>query len=325
MVIKSDIISRGINVFEVEIDALEKTKNCLNETFADIVEQLVSCNGKVVITGMGKSGHIARKMAATFSSLGISSFMLHPGEAMHGDLGMIGSEDVVIAISNSGESDEIVKIIPIIKMQCKKLIGITCNENSTLAKMSDIVQVFPKFDEACILNLAPTSSTTVTMAYGDALAVAASQELNFTKNDFGLFHPAGSLGKKLILKVKNIMSQGENLPKVKDTAELYEAINEIGKKGLGIVVLNDENEHICGVITDGDLRRAMINKIDIYNIKAIELASLNPCIVNEDMFAVDALKLLREKNISSCLVVNDDGLLTGVITINQILKTGIVL
>ena len=192
----------GKKVFEIEIEALNRTKDALDETFVAILDLITSCKGKVIVTGMGKPGHIAKKLAATFASLGTPAFCLHPGEAMHGDLGMIAENDIVIAISYSGESDEIVKILPNIKLIGAKLVGITGNANSTLAKYSDIVQVFPNFDEACYLGLAPTSSTTVTLCYGDALAVVASGVYGFQKSDFGKFHPAGTLGKKLILKVK---------------------------------------------------------------------------------------------------------------------------
>lgn len=317
-------LEQAKKVFAIEMDAAEKTMNCLNETFCQILELVVGCKGKVIITGMGKPGYIARKLAATFSSLGTASFMLHPAEAMHGDLGMVDHEDIVIAISYSGASEEIISILHNIKLQCRALIGITGNAESTLAKMCDIVQVLPRFNEACALNLAPTSSTTAALIYGDALAVVASQVYGFDQRDFGMFHPGGALGKKLILKVEDIMSQGDNIPFVDYTADLYEAINEMGKKGLGIVVLC-EGKRVRGVITDGDLRRAMLNKVDIYCSKAIDLASLNPCLIEQNMFAVDALKKLRDKNISSCPVHNKEGDLCGVICANQILNAGIML
>lgn len=317
-------LEQAKKVFAIEMDAAEKTKDSLNETFCQILELIVGCKGKVIITGMGKSGHIARKMAATFSSLGTPSFMLHPAEAMHGDLGMVEHEDIVIAISYSGSSEEIISILHNIKMQCRALVGITGNAESTLAKMCDVVQVLPRFNEACALNLAPTSSTTAVLIYGDALAVAASQVYGFDQRGFGMFHPAGVLGKKLILKVSDIMSQGDDMPVVDREADLYKAINQMGKKGLGIVVLCEDNQ-VCGVITDGDIRRAMMNKVDIYNSKAIELASLNPCLIEQNLFAVDALKTLRDRNISSCPVNDEAGCLCGVICVNQILNSGIML
>lgn len=317
-------LEQAKKVFAIEMDAVEKTRDCLNETFCRILELIVGCKGKVIVTGMGKSGHIAKKMAATFSSLGTSSFMLHPAEAMHGDLGMVEHEDIVIAISYSGSSEEVISILHNIKMQCRALVGITGNAESTLAKMCDVVQVLPRFNEACVLNLAPTSSTTAALIYGDALAVVASQVYGFDQRDFGMFHPAGVLGKKLILKVSDIMSQGDDMPVVDREADLYEAINQMGKKGLGIVVLCEDNQ-VCGVVTDGDIRRAMMKKVDIYNSKAIELASLKPCLIAQNLFVVDALKTLRNRNISSCPVIDGGGYLCGVICISQILNSGIML
>ena len=196
-----DKLAEGRRVFDIEIQALEKTRDALDNTFVKILDLVTKCTGKVIITGMGKPGHIAAKLAATFASLGTPSFSLHPGEAMHGDLGMICDNDIVIVISYSGESDEIVKILPNIKMIGSILVGITGNANSTLAHASDIVQVLPKFEEACYLGLAPTSSTTVALCYGDALAIVASGIYGFRDVDFGRYHPAGALGKKLILKV----------------------------------------------------------------------------------------------------------------------------
>lgn len=317
-------IEQAKNVFAIEMEAAEKTKECLDETFCQILELIVGCKGKVIITGVGKPGYIARKMAATFSSLGTASFMIHPTEAMHGDLGVIEREDIVIAISYSGFSEEIIRILHNIKIQCSVLIGITGNAESALAKMCDVVQVLPQFDEACSLHLAPTSSTTVELIYGDALAVVASQLYGFDQRNFGMFHPGGVLGKKLILKVGDIMSRGDEIAVVDCGGNLYEAINIMGKKGLGIVVLCKEKQ-VCGVITDGDIRRALMNKVDIYNSKVIDFASLKPCLMEQNMFVVDALKMLRDKNISSCPVNDSEGHLCGIISVNRILNTGIML
>ena len=209
-----DKLAEARRVFDIEIGALEKTKEVLNDTFVQILDLITNCTGKVIVTGMGKPGHIGTKIAATFASLGTPSFFLHPGEAMHGDLGMISANDVVVAISYSGESDEIVHILPNIKMIGATLVGITGNEKSSLAEASDIVQVLPKFNEACYLGLAPTSSTTTVLCYGDALAVVASGIYGFKDVDFGKFHPAGSLGKKLILKVNDLMTKGERNAKI---------------------------------------------------------------------------------------------------------------
>ena len=196
-----NIIEEAQNVFDVEIEALNKVRACLDDTFVNILDEIISCKGKVIITGMGKPGHIAKKLAATFSSLGTPSFFLHPAEALHGDLGMVTQDDIVIAISYSGESSEVTRIIPTLKVIGVKLIVITGNKNSTLASYGDIVQIFPNFEEACHMNLAPTSSTTATLVYGDALAVTASIKYGFNESNFGLYHPAGALGKKISTRV----------------------------------------------------------------------------------------------------------------------------
>ena len=247
-----DIIKQAKNVFDIEIEALEKTKSALDYNFEKILLMVVNCTGKVVLTGMGKSGHIASKIAATFSSLGTPAFFMHPAEALHGDLGMISENDIVIAISYSGESEEVTRLIPSIKLIGATLISITGNENSTLAKLSDITQTLPEFSEACYLGLAPTSSTTTVLCYGDALAVVASEMYGFNNANFGKFHPSGTLGKRLILKVKDLMSIGENNAIIGQDASLDEAVIQLSKKGLGIVSVVDESGDLTGVITDGE-------------------------------------------------------------------------
>ncbi len=320
-----DRLNDAKRVFNIEINALEKTRDALGETFLEILDLVVNCKGKVVITGMGKPGHIAAKLAATFSSLGTPSFRLHPAEAMHGDLGMISPNDIVIAISFSGESDEIVKILPNIKLIGATLIGITGNPNSTLAASSDIVQILPKFEEACHLGLAPTSSTTAVLCYGDALAVVASGVYGFKDNDYAKFHPAGSLGKKLILKVKDLMSKGTEIPYVKSGTMLMEAIQVMSKKGLGIVSIVDDSNKLLGIICDGDLRRIIEKHMDIYTVSVDEVMTKNPKVIYGDKLAVDALTFIREKSINNLPVVDSKGILTGTITWQQIVKAGIVI
>ena len=260
-----DKLLEGKKVFDIEIEALKRTRDAINDTFVQILDWIIACSGKVIITGMGKPGHIATKLAATFSSLGTPSFYLHPAEAMHGDLGMISENDIIIAISYSGESEEIVKILPNIKMIGAKIVAITGNENSTLAKAADITQVFPEFEEACYLGLAPTSSTTAELVYGDALAVVASVVYGFKDSDFGKFHPAGSLGKKLILKVADLMVKDKDIPKIGKDKLLMDAITEMSKKGIGVVSVIDEDNTLVGIITDGDLRRIIEKHTDIYS------------------------------------------------------------
>lgn len=319
-----DKLAEGKRVFEIEIEALEKTKDVLDETFVQILNLVTNCSGKVIITGMGKSGHIAAKLAATFASLGTPAFRLHPAEAMHGDLGMISENDIVIAISFSGESDEIVKILPNIKMIGAVLVGITGNPNSSLAQASDIVQVLPEFEEACYLGLAPTSSTTSVLCYGDALAVVASGIYGFKDSDFGKFHPAGSLGKKLILKVDNLMAKDEDIPVVKIGTLLMDTIPIMSKKGLGVVSIVDEDNKLVGIITDGDLRRIIEKHIDIYSEIVDNVMVKNPKRTTPDKLAVDALHYIKKKSINNLPVVDEDNRLVGTITWQQIVKAGIV-
>ena len=316
-------LEEGRKVFDTEILALKKTRDALDETFLLILDLVTSCKGKVIVTGMGKPGHIAAKIAATFASLGTPSFRLHPAEAMHGDLGMISENDIVIAISYSGESDEIVRIIPNIKMIGATLIGLTGNAESTLAKTADIVQVFPKFREACYLGLAPTSSTTAALCYGDALAVVASGVHGFKDQDFGRFHPAGSLGKKLIIKVDDVMATGEMNAKVHVSASLKDAIIELSQKGLGAVSVVDDDDTLLGIVTDGDLRRQLEKGVNVYNLRVEDVMSKKPITISEGQLAVEALRKLKENNVS-CLIVTRKDKAVGTIRLQDIIGVGIV-
>ncbi|MBP5442044.1 MAG: KpsF/GutQ family sugar-phosphate isomerase [Treponema sp.] len=318
-----NVIDEARRVFDIEINALEKTRNALDDTFSSILNAITDCKGKVIITGMGKPGHIATKLAATFSSLGTPSFCLHPAEAMHGDLGMISSDDVVLAISYSGESDEIVRIIPNIKLIGAKLIALTANKNSALAQNSDIVQILPKFDEACYLGLAPTSSTTAELCYGDALAVVASAVYGFKDVDFGRLHPAGSLGKKLLVRVSDLMAKKEKNAIVSNKVFLRDAIIELGQKGLGIVSVVDDRNSLLGVVTDGDLRRLLLKGVDVYKIHIEDVMTKNPITIQTEKLAVDALKLLKTKNISSMPVL-ENKTIVGTIRLQDIVGEGIV-
>ena len=319
-----DIVAEGRQLFDTEIKALEITKNALDENFIKIVNLIVNCKGKVIITGMGKPGHIGTKISASMSSLGTPSFFLHPAEAQHGDLGMVRDDDIVIAISFSGESEEVTKLIPSLKIIGATLVGISRNPKSTLIQNSDYSFVFPPFKEACAMNLAPTSSTTVALAFGDALAVCASKIYGFNEENFALFHPAGSLGKKLLYTVGDIMHKGEENPVIQSGALLRDAILVMSKKALGIVNIVDGNK-LKGVFTDGDLRRALSNeKIDVYTVTINSLMSNQPMTVGSKVLAVEALKKMNDKNISALPVV-DDGILQGTIRINDIISSGIVL
>lgn len=314
----------GQSVFDIEIDALRETKNLLGKEFDQIVEKVLNCSGKIVFTGMGKSGHIARKSASTMSSLGKSAFYLHPGEALHGDLGMISDGDIVIALSHSGESEEVIKMLPNLKIMNISIIAVTTNKNSTLAKYAEIVQYLPEFQEACILGLAPTSSTTVALVFCDALAVCVSEGKKFTKEGFGLYHPAGTLGKSLLLKVEDIMCQSTMLPCVPSNATFEEAILKMAQIGIGIVCLiSDENE-LVGIITDGDIRRILMKRYDIYKVILTEIMNSEPIIVHQNVLAVEALNIMATNKINTLPVLHK-GKLVGALNMNMILKEGVIL
>lgn len=317
-----DIIEEAKKVFDIEIKALQETRNLLDNTFVSVLDEITNCSGKVIVTGIGKPGHIATKLVATFSSLGTSSFYLHPAEAMHGDLGMISKNDIVIVLSLSGESDEIISILPNIKMIGARIIALTGNKESTLAKYADIVQVFPKFKEACYLGLAPTSSTTVELVYGDALAVVASEIYGFQETDFGRFHPAGALGKKLVIKVKDIMITEDENAVITESSSLKDAIVEISKKAIGMVSVVDDNGDLLGIITSGDLRRGLEKNTNIYNLRPVDLMTMEPCTVSKNKMAVDALSLMIEHNYGVVPVVEKKKLI-GAVTMHDIIKAGI--
>lgn len=319
-----DKLAEARRVFDIEIEALQKMRESLDETFVQILDEIVACQGKVIVTGMGKPGHVGTKIAATLASLGTSSFFLHPAEAMHGDLGMVTANDLVIAISYSGESEEIIKILPNIKMIGARIIGITGNADSTLAVNSDIVQVLPKFKEACYLGLAPTSSTTVELCYGDALAVVASGIYGFKDADFGKFHPAGALGKKLILRVEDLMTTGEKNAVVPADATLKDVILELSKKGLGIVSIVDGEGCLLGVITDGDLRGQLLKGVDIYSLSVDDIMSKHPFTIRNNRLAVEALNVLKKRNISYMPVLDADRRVVGTIRMKDIVNVGIV-
>lgn len=318
-----DRLAEGKRVFDIEIEALKRTRDTLDDTYLQILDLCTQCSGKVIVTGMGKPGHIAAKLAATFASLGTPAFRLHPAEALHGDLGMISDNDVVLAISFSGESDEIVRILPNIKMIGAKIVGITGNPNSTLAQTADIVQILPKFEEACYLGLAPTSSTTAVLCYGDSLAVVASGIYGFKAEDFGKFHPAGSLGKKLVLRVGDLMAKGENNSKVHIHVPLKDAVIELSKKGLGAVSVVDGDDNLLGIITDGDLRRQLEKGGDFYSLEVEDIMFPHPYTIEKEKLAVEALKIMKQKNIS-CLLVTEHDKAIGTIRLQDIIGVGIV-
>ena len=321
---KFDYISEAKKVFDKEIEALQKTRDALGEDFETILNLILGCEGKLILTGMGKPGHIATKMSATFASLGIPSFFMHPGEAMHGDLGMVEKKDVVMLMSYSGESEEVTRLMPVLKEIGCKTIAITGKPQSTLAQECQYHFFFPEFEEACYLHLAPTSSTTTLLVLGDALAVVASRAINYTRDDFGLHHPAGALGKKLLVKVKNLMYSGDEDAVVLEGSTLHQAIVEMSKKGLSMVTIVDTDNNIKGIITDGDLRRMLDKNVDVYNAVVDDLMTKNPTTVDYREMAVNALQTMSDKKITCMPVVNEENKLVGTILMQDIFKAGIV-
>ena len=321
---KMDYIREAKEVFGKEILALQKTKEALDDNFSQIIELILQCRGKLVLTGMGKPGHIGTKMAATFASLGVPSFFMHPAEAMHGDLGMVEKKDVVMLMSYSGESEEVIRLMPTIEEIGSTTIAITGNPKSTLAKSCQYHFFFPHFEEACYMHLAPTSSTTALLVLGDAIAVTASKAKDFTKEDFGLYHPAGALGKKLLVKVKDLMHSGKENAKVYEGSSLRNAIVEMSTKGLSMVTIIDEEHHLRGIITDGDLRRMLERGVDVYNVAIDDVMTKTPKFINDHEMAVNALQFMNDNRITSMPVLNEDKRVIGSILMQDILKAGIV-
>ncbi|MBQ3535531.1 MAG: KpsF/GutQ family sugar-phosphate isomerase [Alistipes sp.] len=311
------IIELAQRTLQVEAEALNVMAASLGEEFMAAVDSILGCSGKLIVTGMGKSGLVGRKIAATLASTGTPSFYLHPGEAFHGDLGMISKEDVILALSYSGETDEVLKIVPFIHSNGNVLISMTGNKESTLAKNSNIhLDVYVK-EEACILRLAPTTSTTAQIAMGDALAVALMKAREFTAMDFARFHPGGSLGRRLLMRVGNVMRKSD-LPVVAADCSATEMIHKMSRGGLGLIIIKD-GEKIEGIVTDGDVRRAMESRqAEFFNIRAIDIATRSPKVVNVNAKLVEAEKLMTSYKVNSLLAVDDAGALQGVIQIYDI-------
>lgn len=321
---KKELVQIGIDTIKAEIKALEDTIPKIGDSFAGSIEMIMACKGRVVITGMGKSGHIGRKIAATLASTGTPAFFLHPAEGVHGDLGMLVRDDVVIAISNSGETDEIKVLLPLIKRLGVGLISIVGNINSTLAKKSDYVIDASIVKEACPLNLAPTSSTTVSLALGDALAVALVTRRGFKEEDFALLHPSGALGKRLLITVGDLMHTGEDLPTVHMNTGVREAVSEINLKRFGSTAVIDDTGAVVGIITDGDLRRAISKHVHPYEMKAIDIMTKNPKVIAAHDLAASALRIMETFSISTLFVLDNEKKLEGIIHLQDLLKAGLV-
>ena len=318
-----DFQQAGRDVLQIEREGLAQLDQYINQDFAQACEKIFYCSGKVVVMGMGKSGHIGRKMAATFASTGTSSFFVHPGEAAHGDLGMVGSQDVVIALSNSGESNEILALIPVLKRLKVFLICMTSRPDSSMGRAADIHLCVKVPQEACPLGLAPTSSTTAALVMGDALAVALLKARGFTAEDFALSHPGGALGRKLLLRVNDIMHTGDKIPHVSKEATLRDALLEITRKNLGLTVICDDLMKIEGIFTDGDLRRVFDMGVDVRNLGIAEVMTPGGIRVRPGTLAVDALNLMQSRHITSVLVADGDQLL-GVLHMHDLLRAGVV-
>ena len=315
----------GRRVIDIEKAALDNLYQYVESSaFADACNMLLNCTGKVIVMGMGKSGHIGYKIAATFASTGTSAFFVHPGEASHGDLGMISKDDVIIAISNSGESSEILTLMPVIKRLGIKMIAITGNSESNMATHAQLHLCIKVPEEACPLGLAPTSSTTATLVMGDCLAVALLQAKGFTRDDFALSHPGGTLGRKLLLKVNDVMHKGDALPKVSNHICITEALYEISVKGLGMTAVVDDSDKLVGVFTDGDLRRVIDADIDL-RITPIAKVMTSSCVtLTANILAAEALKVMDEKSINGLIIVDDLGHPVGALNMLDMVKAGVI-
>ena len=321
---RDKLISLGKAVINTEAQAVSDLLPRIDENFAQACNYMLHCKGRIVVTGMGKSGHIGNKIAATLASTGSPAFFVHPGEASHGDLGMITTQDVVLAMSNSGETGELITILPIIKRLGAPLISMTGNPNSTLATEADVALDISVAQEACPLGLAPTASTTATLAMGDALAVALLEARGFTEEDFARSHPGGSLGRRLLVHVSDIMHSGSGIPSVDVDASLTAALMEMTNKTLGMTAITGKDGSLLGIFTDGDLRRALDQDIDIRNIGVREVMHTNCVYVPPGILAAEALQLMQEKKINALLVVDDDNKLVGALNMHDMLRAGVV-
>lgn len=318
-----DLLESARRTIRIEAEAVAALEHSLNSDFSQACELMLACKGRVIVTGMGKSGHIARKIAATLASTGTPAFFVHPGEASHGDMGMITSHDIVIALSNSGNTAEVVTLLPLIKRLGVPLISMTGSPQSTLAKAANINLDVRVKSEACPLDLAPTSSTTAALVMGDALAIALLEARGFTAEDFAFSHPGGSLGRKLLLRVEDIMHRGNRIPRVTPETMLAKALIEITAKGLGMTTVVDSKGALTGVFTDGDLRRALENNIDIHQTSVGKLIGKKCLTIKGEILAAEALAIMEEKSITALVVVDEKQDVAGVVHLHDILKAGV--
>lgn len=321
---KQSILSRAAEVLRTEAEGLLSVIDRLDDNFVRAVELMQRCQGKVVVTGVGKSGLICAKIAATLSSTGSPAFFLHSGDALHGDLGMVMPGDVVVAVSNSGETDEILKLLPHLKRHGFKLVVMTGNPESTLAKAGDVVLDVRVKEEACPLGLAPTTSTTVTLAMGDALAVVLLEQKGFNETDFAMRHPGGMLGRKLLLRVEDLMYRGERLPLVRETTTVKDALFEITAKRLGVTGVINDKQQLVGVLTDGDLRRGLESKGEILSLPARELMTRNPKTIPAETLASEAVAVMEKFPITSLFVLeHGTNKPVGIVHLHDLIKSGL--
>jgi arabinose-5-phosphate isomerase len=318
-----ELIALAREVLAIESRAVDALRARLDDDFAAACKLVDATPGRVVVTGMGKSGHISSKIAATLASTGTPAFFMHPAEASHGDLGMITAQDLVLAISYSGETEEVVTILPLVRRMGAKLISMTGNPQSTLARMADVHLNVAVSEEACPLNLAPTASTTATLAMGDALAVALLKNRGFTAEDFARSHPSGSLGKRLLLRVGDVMRTGEEIPSVGPEVRLRDGLMEMTQKGLGMTAIVDDGGRILGIFTDGDLRRALDDGADVHTTAMAEIMHTRCKTTTEDVLAAEAVHVLEENKITSLLVADDKERLIGALNIHDLFRAGI--
>ncbi len=314
----------GLAVIRTEAEAVAALAERIGDAFVRACTYMLHCEGRIVVLGMGKSGHIGSKIAATLASTGSPAFFVHPGEASHGDLGMITGKDVVLAISNSGETEEILTILPLIKRLGVPLISLTGRPQSTLARAADVNLDVSVQQEACPLGLAPTSSTTATLVMGDALAVSLLEARGFTAEDFARSHPGGRLGRRLLLLVKDIMHTGDAIPRVDVSARLGEALVEMTNKGLGMTAVVDGDARLVGIFTDGDLRRALDHRIDVHEARVAEVMTPHGKTVTADMLAAEALQLMETSKINGLFVVDEDDRIVGAFNMHDLLRAGVV-
>ena len=318
-----DLIDSAQRTIRLELEAVQELLPRINADFIKACELILSCKGRVVVVGMGKSGHIGNKIAATLASTGTPSFFVHPAEASHGDMGMITKDDIVLALSNSGSTAEIVTLLPLIKRLGIRLISMTGNPDSPLAKAAEVNLDARVSQEACPLNLAPTSSTTASLVLGDALAIALLEARGFTAEDFAFSHPGGALGRRLLLKVENVMHSGESLPQVTRGTSLRDALLEMTQKGLGMTTVLEADGHLAGIFTDGDLRRALDKGIDVRDARIDDVMTPHGKTIRAEMLAAEALKIMEDHKINALVVVDDQDKPVGALNMHDLLRAGV--